>query len=199
MSYADCASLVRIIFGPPFAFILYLQLSSPGRYPHLAKNFSPDIILFLFLVLVLTDWLDGRLAKKYGETRLGAFLDPLADKIFLWSYSVALVFTVAWNAVAIFALLLICDVISTAERIFGYRRSENKMEANSAGKIKTAFHSAAIAFFLLTPVFYSIKSPEEFWSVATSVIGYILLWPAFICSLISLINKAEQWRGREIK
>jgi CDP-diacylglycerol--glycerol-3-phosphate 3-phosphatidyltransferase len=39
--------------------------------------------LFIFILLGLTDALDGYLARKYGSTPLGALLDPIADKIFL--------------------------------------------------------------------------------------------------------------------
>jgi len=36
----------------------------------------------LFILAAITDWLDGKLARKYGVgSRLGQFLDPLADKI----------------------------------------------------------------------------------------------------------------------
>lgn len=36
----------------------------------------------LFILAAITDWLDGRLAREYGvSSRLGQFLDPLADKI----------------------------------------------------------------------------------------------------------------------
>ena len=39
--------------------------------------------LVVFILLGLTDALDGYLARKYGSTPLGALLDPIADKIFL--------------------------------------------------------------------------------------------------------------------
>jgi len=39
--------------------------------------------LFVYILLGLTDALDGYLARKYGSTPLGALLDPFADKIFL--------------------------------------------------------------------------------------------------------------------
>ena len=36
----------------------------------------------LFILAAITDWLDGRLAREYGvSSRLGQFLDPLADKV----------------------------------------------------------------------------------------------------------------------
>ena len=36
----------------------------------------------LFILAAITDWLDGQLAREYGvSSRLGQFLDPLADKV----------------------------------------------------------------------------------------------------------------------
>ena len=38
--------------------------------------------LVLFLVAASTDWVDGQLARRYGQvTQLGRIMDPLADKI----------------------------------------------------------------------------------------------------------------------
>jgi phosphatidylglycerophosphate synthase len=39
--------------------------------------------LAIFTVLALTDWLDGKLARRDGPTVLGSLLDPIADKMFL--------------------------------------------------------------------------------------------------------------------
>ena len=152
MTYANCASLVRIIFGPPFALILYLTVKFPGKYPALEEHWPFLISLIMFLVLALTDALDGRLAKKYGETRFGAFLDPLADKIFLWSYSAVFVFTVAWNAILPLVLLFVLDVWSTVDRVKWYSLREKEIRANKGGKRKTFFHSLAVSLFILLPL-----------------------------------------------
>jgi CDP-diacylglycerol---glycerol-3-phosphate 3-phosphatidyltransferase len=46
----------------------------------------------VFVVGALTDWLDGRLARRWGvTTRLGAFLDTTADKLLVTSALIALV------------------------------------------------------------------------------------------------------------
>lgn len=45
----------------------------------------------LGMVLASTDTFDGRLARRYGTTRSGAFLDPLADKVVVIGAMVSLV------------------------------------------------------------------------------------------------------------
>lgn len=196
MTYADYTSLVRMIFGPPFAFILGLQLLYPGKYPTLEEHWPPIAMLVLFLALSLTDLLDGRLAEKFGKTRFGDFLDPLTDKIFIWSYSAAFVFTVAWNAIPILAFLFLLDVVSTAERAIKYDCPEKEMEANLSGKKKTVCHFAAIGCFMLALVFYpeSAKSDVAFWSVWPSNLGWVLLWTASWFSGCSIWEKLERRR-----
>lgn len=194
MTRADYVSLVRMIFGPPFAFILGIQLLYPGKYQLLEEHWPPLTVFIVFLALSLTDLLDGRLAKKSGKTYFGAFLDPLADKIFIWSYSAAFVFTVAWNAILILAILFLFDIVSTAERAIKYNCPEKETEANLSGKKKTVCHFAAIGFFMLALVFYpeSAKSDVAFWSVWPSNLGWILLWPALSYSGCSLWEKFER-------
>lgn len=41
------------------------------------------IALAAFTLLALTDWWDGKIARKQGPTVLGSLLDPIADKMFL--------------------------------------------------------------------------------------------------------------------
>jgi CDP-diacylglycerol---glycerol-3-phosphate 3-phosphatidyltransferase len=38
------------------------------------------LTMSLWFVLCMTDWVDGKLARRYGVSKSGAFLDPLADK-----------------------------------------------------------------------------------------------------------------------
>ena len=63
-------SYVRLVAVP-----LFVSLHLGGR---------PGWALVLFLAAALTDWLDGFLARVLNQrTRLGAFLDPLADKLLM--------------------------------------------------------------------------------------------------------------------
>jgi CDP-diacylglycerol--glycerol-3-phosphate 3-phosphatidyltransferase len=50
------------------------------------------LITSVFVIAAITDWLDGFLARKMGATsKLGAFLDPVADKLIVSSALVLLV------------------------------------------------------------------------------------------------------------
>lgn len=43
---------------------------------------APFVAAMVFWVAGFTDWLDGMLARKLGQTsRFGAFIDPVADKV----------------------------------------------------------------------------------------------------------------------
>ena len=65
----------------------------------------------LFAIASLTDWLDGYIARKYKmETKLGAVLDPLADKMLTGG---ALVLVAAENNLwVLVAGMLLCREIA---------------------------------------------------------------------------------------
>ncbi len=64
-------TLVRLIAAPMVGFVFLL----------LPRPFSDWIALFLFIGASMTDYLDGLLARRWGqESRFGAMLDPIADK-----------------------------------------------------------------------------------------------------------------------
>jgi CDP-diacylglycerol--glycerol-3-phosphate 3-phosphatidyltransferase len=53
---------------------------------------SYTVAAIVFVIAAATDWLDGRLARRWGvTTRLGAFLDTTADKLLVTTALIALV------------------------------------------------------------------------------------------------------------
>ena len=72
----------------------------------------------VFVVASLTDIYDGYHARKYGvESRLGAFLDPLADKLLITAAFLLYVwmgYLVLWMVI----LVVIRDVVVTALRVY---------------------------------------------------------------------------------
>lgn len=76
---ANQVTYLRLLLLPVPVWMMYRGFEGPG---------SPDrailvAALAVFVLLGLTDALDGYLARKYGSTPIGALLDPIADKIFL--------------------------------------------------------------------------------------------------------------------
>ena len=74
--------------------------------------------VIVFTVASLTDLYDGYHARKYGvETRLGAFLDPLADKLLITAAFLLYVwmgYLVLWMVI----LVVVRDVVVTALRVY---------------------------------------------------------------------------------
>ncbi|MBF0226853.1 MAG: CDP-diacylglycerol--glycerol-3-phosphate 3-phosphatidyltransferase [Desulfobacterales bacterium] len=72
MNIPNILTLLRILLTPLFIILL------------LKKMFS--ISLIIFVMLGITDALDGLIARYYNQrTLLGAYLDPIADKLLLTS------------------------------------------------------------------------------------------------------------------
>jgi cardiolipin synthase len=72
MGLANWLTVLRILLIPVFVVLLVYR--------------KPGAALAVFTVAALTDLLDGYVARRAGrESRLGAFLDPMADKLLLVS------------------------------------------------------------------------------------------------------------------
>ncbi len=89
LTIATRVTLLRFLGIPVFvAMMVYYRLSLADGAPQEGYR---SAALLVFLLVALTDALDGFLARSRGEiTRLGAILDPLADKLLLWSAIVML-------------------------------------------------------------------------------------------------------------
>ncbi|MCL2700439.1 MAG: CDP-alcohol phosphatidyltransferase family protein [Phycisphaerae bacterium] len=77
LNWPNRISVLRLMLVVPFV-VLLLNLHDP------AAAWSRYAALGIFVVMAFSDFLDGLLARRYNlRTRLGAFLDPLADKIII--------------------------------------------------------------------------------------------------------------------
>jgi CDP-diacylglycerol---glycerol-3-phosphate 3-phosphatidyltransferase len=102
----------------------------------------------LFVVGGLTDLLDGWLARKRGQVSvLGAFLDPLADKLFVLG---TLVFLTAhdrvpdWLVVVLMSRELAITMLRSIASSYGL-----VISAGRGGKTKTALQTVGIVFLLV--------------------------------------------------
>ena len=74
LSWPNRISILRLLLVAPFVVLLMNQ-NQPGW------GVARHVAVGIFVVMALSDWMDGILARKLNAmTRLGAILDPLADK-----------------------------------------------------------------------------------------------------------------------
>jgi CDP-diacylglycerol--glycerol-3-phosphate 3-phosphatidyltransferase len=111
---------------------------------------SDTAAAIVFVVAAATDWVDGRLARRWGvTTRLGAFLDTTADKLLV---TTALVALVAVDRVSPWIALVI---VAREFTILGLRAAVasggRHMETSLFGKWKATVQFAAITVAMLRP------------------------------------------------
>ena len=110
-----------------------------------------DIVaLGVFLVAAASDWLDGYIARRSRQTSvLGAFLDPLADKLLVTAALVSLVALdelSAWVAMVVIARELAVTGLRSVAAV-----KNVVISASMWGKAKTVSQMAAIAALIIEP------------------------------------------------
>ncbi|AXH10145.1 CDP-diacylglycerol--glycerol-3-phosphate 3-phosphatidyltransferase [Malaciobacter halophilus] len=121
----------------------------------------------IFVIASVTDFFDGFIARKWNQiTKLGAILDPLADKMLILAGFLGLMMIDRASAWAVF-LILSREFFITGLRVVAADEGRN-VASTMAGKIKTVVQMIAIGFLLMN------------WPFATQ-----LLWLAVILTLYS--------------
>jgi CDP-diacylglycerol--glycerol-3-phosphate 3-phosphatidyltransferase len=139
---------------------------------------SQAAALGLFMLVAASDYVDGVVARSYGaSSRVGKFLDPLADKVLVLSLLIALAIlepaTVPWWAVLIIALR---DVAVTGLRTWSKSHRRNVPTLRLA-KLKTALQLFFLFLMLLLIVSTKVGGTVEQsgrWMLH-SYIPYLLL------------------------
>jgi len=166
---------LRIVAIPIFVAVYYLPDTwlSP-----VAKNWTA---MSIFSAAAITDWLDGYLARKWGETSaFGAFLDPVADKLMVAAALILLV--QLGRAEAYLAIIIIGrEIAISALREWMAQLGKTKNVAVAfVGKVKTAAQmTAIIALLLWEPLIPGLPTP---------VLGTFALWVAAVLTLWSMFH-----------
>lgn len=148
----------------------------------LAAPQTAALAVVIFSIAAVTDALDGPLARRIGATtRLGAFLDPLADKVLVLG---ALGGLLARDAVAALPVLaiLIREATITSLRAFAAARGAS-VPSNSLGKAKAALQGAAVVAQLIT-----LAAP----SLGVAPVADALLWGAAALTVIAGIEVVQR-------
>ena len=134
--------------------------------------------LTIFIIAAITDKIDGVWARQKKQvTDLGAFLDPLADKMLV---NLAFLVLVYQNIIPlfVFAIILIRDFAVDGMRMM-VARNGMTISASFYGKLKTTTQMIALIIFLLNQI-------TEL-NILT-IIGNIILYIALILTVYSGID-----------
>lgn len=173
-SIPNLLTLLRIALIPVFVLVFYLP-----------TPWSPLVSAALFSLAAVTDWLDGYLARRMGQTSaFGAFLDPVADKLMV---VVALVLLVDLNPVDAPGILLAIPAavivgreitISALREWMAEVGEQARVAVSYIGKIKTTAQMIALILLIFR---------EPLLGFPTAMIGLVLLYVAAMLTLWSMI------------
>lgn len=125
--------------------------------PLFAVLFYYDMQVWSYIVLIIaiiTDLLDGYVARKYGyETYEGMLLDPLADKVLFFIVILVLVLKLNYP-LYVLILLLVKDLPIIIIGAFGYKKRIKGLGADYYGKISTLILFISIFTWMIS--FYAI-------------------------------------------
>ena len=166
MNTPNKLTVARMILVP---FLVLFMLTDLGG------EANRYIALAIFVVASVTDWFDGKLARKYNlVTNFGKFMDPLADKLLVCS---AMICFIELDKLPAWIVIII---IGREFIISGFRlvASDNGIviAASYWGKFKTVSQMALIIVLIM--------DLGGVWNVA----GTVLTWVALILTVVSLID-----------
>ncbi len=174
LTLPNLLTLSRIFAVPILVFLLWRP--SPVDY---------GVTFVLYCIVGLTDYFDGYLARAQGQiSRLGQFLDPIADKIMVAAVLIMLISSRRANPVPeIEGLHIIAALIILLREIFvsGLREFlaplNISMPVSGLAKWKTTFQLVALGALILGGAF-----PGAPW---VHLVGLICLWAAAALTLVT--------------
>lgn len=167
----------RIVAIPLIVGVFYLEVG---------PSLQNLIATVLFIVVALTDWADGYLARRLNMTSsFGAFLDPVADKFLVCA---ALLVLVHLNRLhALIALVIIGReiAISALREWMAQIGASGSVAVHFVGKLKTVAQMVAIPFLLFDGVLFGLVDTRVWGTALIIAAAALTIW-----SMVYYLQKA---------
>ena len=162
MTLANAISISRIVLAIPL--VLLFEDISKGELGKLWWAFG------LIIIIVLTDFLDGYVARKAEETtNFGKLIDPVADKVCMMVVMIYLIISYKLPFLLFFVTLAIRDVFLIIIGVYLMFSQEEVFQSNRSGKWFMGITALMMTFFLF-------QDP-------LGIPGYVL-WMTYLISML---------------
>lgn len=133
---ANIITITRLLLIIPFGILLY------------NKGIQNLVPACLFTFIIITDFLDGYVARKYKQvTKFGKLLDPFVDKLLIVVTTIILIIK---NIIPVYSLFIfIRDIVIWTSALIIMKKKKIILSSNIYGKTKTVLHFFAILFVLI--------------------------------------------------
>ncbi len=211
---ANSLTISRFILIIPFLYFLFLR---EDNLFSLTEYQGKLIALIIFVLASLTDYLDGYIARVFNEeSKLGQFLDPLADKFLVASAFISFLQLEA-ELIPYWMVLLVIfrEFLITALRITALSQTV-EVETMTLGKAKTTLQLLTIivilVFFVLKS-YYASNHPELNYPDSISLdtfletyfedTGFFIRYTPYVLMLITTIITVSSgirylWKNRAL-
>lgn len=157
---------LRLVLVPVFLLFLF---AGDGH-----QTASRIVAFVVFAVAVITDRVDGSLARSYGVvTEFGKLADPIADKMLMGAALIGLSMLgdLPWWVTVV---ILVREVGVTLLRFAVIKRGV--IPASRGGKLKTLVQAIAIGLFIL---------PLHSWPPIWSTVAWAVMWVAILLTVVT--------------
>jgi len=176
---ANLLTALRLVLVPVFLLFLFADGGHDIK--------SRIIAFIIFAVAVLTDRLDGSLARSYDlETEFGKLADPIADKMLIGAALIGLSILgdMPWWVTVV---ILVREIGITVLRFAVINRGV--IPASRGGKLKTLVQAIAIGLFIL---------PLDGWSGHWLTVAWVVMGAAIVLTVgtgVDYLRSALQTPG----
>jgi len=173
MNLPNKLTIIRMIAVPFFIALYMMGMALPA--------------VILFILASLTDMLDGQIARKHNlVTNFGKIMDPLADKILVYSAFCMMVedgTVPGWMMIVILAREFVVSGMRTVAASEGI-----VVAAGMSGKIKTVLQMIAVPLLLMLGAFPNV--------MILYYAAYGFLWASLIMTVVSGVEYI--WKNKNV-
>jgi len=162
-------TLFRIALVPVFLVLFFAPVS-----------WAREGCAAVFALAAVTDWLDGYFARRMGlVSPIGAFLDPVADKLMVAAALVLLVQAdpTLWLALPAVVIIGREITVSAVREWMAELGARAQVAVSVVGKFKTAAQMVAVILLLYR---------DDLLGIPVYTVGFVLLYVAVILTLWSM-------------
>ena len=177
LTWPTIVTWARIVAIPLIVGVFYLPLDS------LTRNLLATV---MFVVVALTDWLDGWLARRLKQTSaFGAFLDPVADKFLVCASLLVLVELSRVHALIALVIIGREIAITSLREWMAQIGAARSVAVHMLGKLKTVSQMVAIPFLLYDGRLFGLIDTRLWGTALMGVATVLTIW-----SMVYYLRKA---------
>ncbi|MBQ5840836.1 MAG: CDP-diacylglycerol--glycerol-3-phosphate 3-phosphatidyltransferase [Clostridia bacterium] len=176
MNLPNKLTVIRCVMT--FLFLVVLLMNFPFHY---------GLALLIFIAASLTDYFDGKIARRDGLiTNLGKFLDPLADKMLTTAAFLGIMCEMGSMDILCWALMLILarEFMVTSVRLLAAKDGV-VVAASFAGKLKTVMQMVSVIYMLTAMQLASFDFMPRELSMILLIVGIVLIWVSVVATVVS--------------